>query len=77
MIAELGERNETAQLLIARYQEHEDLEAVLEGDENSRLNRERRHIDDQIETLMQSNEDLRLLLAEETKNMSRADNTEA
>lgn len=50
----MRKKNEIAQLLIFHYKEHEDEEAAQESEENSRLSRERRRTDNQIEILMQS-----------------------
>ena len=49
--ARLEERElkEMNQLLITRYQEHEDREVDLDDEENSRSSRERRQSTDQIE----------------------------
>ena len=60
MVHDLSELNETNQLLITHYQEHEDREADLDDEENSRSSRERRRYTDQIERLEQQLEDLRL-----------------
>ena len=51
MVHDLSELNEINRLLITRYQEHEDREADLDDEENSRSSRERRRYTDQIERL--------------------------
>ena len=56
----LSELNEINQLLITRYQEHEDREVDLDDEENSRSSRERCRYTDQIERLEQQLEDLLL-----------------
>ena len=49
MVRDLSELNDMNQLLITRYQEHEDREADLDDEENSRSSRDRRRYTDQIE----------------------------
>ena len=53
MVRDLSELNDMNQLLITRYQEHEDREADLDDEENSRSSRDRRRYTDQIERLEQ------------------------
>ena len=67
----MREKGEIAQLLIAQYKEHEDEEAVLESKENSRRNRHPRRNESEMEALQQCNEELRVLLTEETKKYER------
>jgi len=54
------ELNEIDRLLMTRYKEHEDLEADLDDEENSRSSRDRRRYTEQIERLEQQLEGLRL-----------------
>ena len=57
---DLLELNEIDRLLMTRYKEHEDLEADLDDEENSRSSRDRRRYTEQIERLEQQLEGLRL-----------------
>jgi len=59
-VHDLLELNEIDRLLMTRYKEHEDLEADLDDEENSRSSRDRRRYTEQIERLEQQLEGLRL-----------------
>jgi len=53
IVHDLSELNELNQLLITRYKEHEDREADIDDEENSRSSRDRCRYTDQIEHLEQ------------------------
>jgi hypothetical protein len=55
---DLTELNDMNTLLITRYQEHENFEADLDDEENSRSSRDRRRYTERIEQLEQQVEDL-------------------
>jgi hypothetical protein len=59
MVHDLSELNDINRLLIIRFQEHENFEANLDDEENSKSSRDRCRYTEEIEQLEQQLEDLR------------------
>ena len=70
-IARERDANAIAQLLIAQYKAQEDEETALEIREEKRRSRDLRQKESELDTLRQSNEQLRELLDKETKKSAK------